>query len=82
MCVLRTRLGFVNPRCCRIVFFAVFSGDKGLRGILCFCGNALRVRTHIGDQTLCAAEFTAEIHAFIQFLRNLHDLLRLEAELF
>ena len=42
--------------------------------------HAERVGTHIGNQTLHAAELGTEIDAFVKFLRDLHDPTGLEAE--
>ena len=82
MRVLRARLGLVNSRGLGIVFLAVFARDKGLCRLLRVCRNTERVGTHIGNQTLRAAEFRSEVHTFVQFLRHFHDLLRLEAQFF
>ena len=78
--VLCVRLGFVYTRLGGTVILTVFFLDIGACGLSGFIGNPQRVGTHIGDQTLYTAEFTAEIDSFVQLLCNLHRPLRLEIE--
>ena len=78
MRVLRTGLGLIHVRRLGAVLRAEFIPDQCTCGCLRLLGDAQRVGTHIGNQTVRGA--LAEADALVQLLRDHHCALRLEAE--
>ena len=79
--ILRRGAGLIDAGGLGVVAVAVLLTDEGSGGGLSVGRDAEGVGTHVGDQTLYAAEFRAQIHALVQLLRHPHDSLGLEAQL-
>ena len=78
MRVLRAGLGLICARLAGVVLRAVVLDNKGLCSGERLVGQALRIGTHIGDETDRAA--VSDVHALIELLRNRHGAPRRHAQ--
>ena len=76
--VLCAGLGLIRARLAGVVLRAVMLDDEGLRGGERLIGQALRIGTHIGDETDRAA--VGDVHALIELLRDRHGAPRRHAQ--
>ena len=76
--VLRSLFAPIVHRPCRQIFCAVSCFDELARGGECILGNARGVGAHVGDKP--NRTFTAELHPFIELLRDAHRPFRRKSE--
>ena len=81
VCVLRTGARLVYAGRFGAVPLTVSPSDQLGGGGLRLCGNAQGIGTHVGDKTLRAAQFRADVDTLVQFLRHAHDAGGLEIQL-
>ena len=76
--VLRAGLGLIRARLAGVILRAVMLDNKGLCSGERLVGQALRIGTHIGDETDRTA--VSDVHALIELLRNRHGAPRRHAQ--